>query len=198
MAPKTLRKCVQHALANLSEIDLKRFCLELVRLEREPRVFQNRVEKKTYFEVADVLVDTFTERGAVEVTVELLEEMDLSGPARTLEEAARACGYRPPEAAAAHAGAPGGALVQGEHFVDGHMVELIKRVTCVESILDVMLQEKLIQLEQYSKIKCLSTSHDKVRALYEGPLQAGRAAKDLFYRVLKEQQSFLIKDLEEP
>ncbi|KAM9723689.1 apoptosis-associated speck-like protein containing a CARD isoform 2-T2 [Menidia menidia] len=188
MAPKTLRKCVQHALANLSEIDLKRFCLELVRLEREPRVFQNRVEKKTYFEVADVLVDTFTERGAVEVTVELLEEMDLSGPARTLEEAARACGYRPPEAAAAH----------GEHFVDGHMVELIKRVTCVESILDVMLQEKLIQLEQYSKIKCLSTSHDKVRALYEGPLQAGRAAKDLFYRVLKEQQSFLIKDLEEP
>lgn len=75
------------------------------------------------------------------------------------------------------------------------MVELIQRVTSISPILDKFLEDKMIHNEDYGKIMAKSTSQDMIRALYEGPLKAGRNVKDAFLQILKEEQPYLIEDL---
>uniref|UniRef100_A0A3Q2W090 Uncharacterized LOC102304058 n=1 Tax=Haplochromis burtoni TaxID=8153 RepID=A0A3Q2W090_HAPBU len=81
-----------------------------------------------------------------------------------------------------------------KHFVDEHRVELIQRVSNIEPILE-ELKEKIIQQEAYDKIRAQQTPQEKMRALYNGPLKAGDAAKEAFYQSLKKHEKILIEDL---
>ncbi|XP_049903278.1 uncharacterized protein LOC126392119 isoform X8 [Epinephelus moara] len=86
--------------------------------------------------------------------------------------------------------------LQGEHFVDKHQCELIKRVSNIGSILDNLLKEKVIQQEEYDAINALKTSQKKMRKLYSGALKAaGHDGKDVFYKVLEENETYLVADL---
>lgn len=78
--------------------------------------------------------------------------------------------------------------------MDEHRVELIERVSNIEPILE-ELKEKIIQQEAYDKIRAQQTSQEKMRALYNGPLKAGDAAKEAFYQSLKKHEKILIEDL---
>lgn len=80
--------------------------------------------------------------------------------------------------------------------MDKHRVELTNRVTNIGPILDELLDAKVIQQEQYDEIRALPTSQEKMRKLYSGPLKAGEACKDVFYKILERNEMFLIKDLE--
>lgn len=79
--------------------------------------------------------------------------------------------------------------------MDEHKVELIKRVSNIAPILDELLDEDVIQQEVYDKIRAKSTSQEKMRELYAGPLRASEACKDVFYRILEKNEPYLIKDL---
>lgn len=81
-----------------------------------------------------------------------------------------------------------------EHFVDAHEAKLIQRVSNIEPILD-ELKGKIIQQEAYDKIRAQQTPQEKMRALYNGPLKAGDAAKEAFYQSLKKHEPTLIDDL---
>lgn len=81
-----------------------------------------------------------------------------------------------------------------KHFVDEHRVELIQRVSNIEPILD-ELKGKIIQQEAYDEIRAQQTPQEKMRALYNGPLKAGDAAKEAFYQSLKKHEKMLIEDL---
>uniref|UniRef100_A0A3P8RGI4 CARD domain-containing protein n=1 Tax=Astatotilapia calliptera TaxID=8154 RepID=A0A3P8RGI4_ASTCA len=81
-----------------------------------------------------------------------------------------------------------------KHFVDAHEAELIQRVSNIEPILD-ELKGKIIQQEAYDKIRAQQTPQEKMRALYNGPLKAGDAAKEAFYQSLKKHEPMLIEDL---
>ncbi|KAM8734560.1 uncharacterized protein AB9X84_023336 [Acanthopagrus schlegelii] len=84
----------------------------------------------------------------------------------------------------------------GEHFVDKHQSELIKRVSDVEPILDELLCRNIIQQESYDEIKTLPTAEEKMRELISGPLKSiGVLGKDIFYEILIENQPLLIQDL---
>lgn len=78
--------------------------------------------------------------------------------------------------------------------MDEHRVELIQRVSNIEPILD-ELKEKIIQQEAYDEIRAQQTPQEKMRALYNGPLKAGDAAKEAFYQSLKKHEKMLIEDL---
>lgn len=78
--------------------------------------------------------------------------------------------------------------------MDEHRVELIQRVSNIEPILE-ELKEKIIQQEAYDKIRAQQTPQEKMRALYNGPLKAGDAAKEAFYQSLKKHEKMLIEDL---
>uniref|UniRef100_A0A3Q1GUD3 CARD domain-containing protein n=1 Tax=Acanthochromis polyacanthus TaxID=80966 RepID=A0A3Q1GUD3_9TELE len=81
------------------------------------------------------------------------------------------------------------------HFVDKHREALIQRVSNIDSILDGLLDKKVIKREAYTKIRLIATPQEKIRALYEGPLQAAEICKEIFYQILQKHEEFLIKDL---
>ncbi|XP_037640182.1 apoptosis-associated speck-like protein containing a CARD isoform X3 [Sebastes umbrosus] len=86
--------------------------------------------------------------------------------------------------------------IQGQHFVDRHRAELIDRVSEIPSILDQLLDKKIIRQESYDKILAIPTNQDRMRKLFSGPLNAaGRDGKEVFYRILQKEESSLIGDL---
>ncbi|KAM4579856.1 apoptosis-associated speck-like protein containing a CARD isoform 1-T1 [Odontesthes bonariensis] len=197
MPPKTVRKCVERALDNLSATKLDRFRNELVKRKQEPRIALNRVEGKRSWEVVGEMISTFKEDGALEVTKELLEELEFTEDAETMLKEAMEAGYRPPPPAGGAAGAPAaGAQAAEEHFVDRHMDVLIQRGTGIDAILDALLKEKVLSPEIYDDIRSQRTSQAKMRELYSGPLRAAEEVKDIFYRILKAQQPLLVQSLE--
>uniref|UniRef100_A0A4W4DW97 CARD domain-containing protein n=1 Tax=Electrophorus electricus TaxID=8005 RepID=A0A4W4DW97_ELEEL len=82
------------------------------------------------------------------------------------------------------------------HFVDKHMDKLIGRVTSVMEIADCLLSKKMITDETYDKIHTEKTPQEQMRILIQALRSGGQNMKDEFYRILKEKQPFLIKDLE--
>ncbi|XP_030250078.1 uncharacterized protein LOC115567528 isoform X3 [Sparus aurata] len=85
---------------------------------------------------------------------------------------------------------------QVEHFVDKHQCDLIARVCNTGPILDNLLREGVIQQEDYDTIGTIPTTQERMRKLFSGPLKAGgQAAKDVFFRILEEKESFLVADI---
>ncbi|XP_071062036.1 apoptosis-associated speck-like protein containing a CARD isoform X2 [Pseudochaenichthys georgianus] len=70
------RKAVKRMLSNLSTPNFNNFRDELVHRKKEPRVALNRVEGKSFLEITEVLLSTFNETGAVEVSAELLSVIE--------------------------------------------------------------------------------------------------------------------------
>ncbi|KAM6935595.1 uncharacterized protein PEZ65_005936 [Lycodopsis pacificus] len=85
---------------------------------------------------------------------------------------------------------------QGEHFVDKHRAVLIDRVSNIASILDELLNKKVITQEAYDEILAIPTNREKMRKLYSGPLNAaGYEGKEVFYKLLVENHRRLIAEL---
>lgn len=84
MAPKTIKMALSNVLADLKKEDLEKFCSTLVDRRAEPRVRRNRVEGKSFLDIADVLVSTFTEMGALDVAKEILNDIDCGNNAKDL------------------------------------------------------------------------------------------------------------------
>ncbi|XP_035810657.1 apoptosis-associated speck-like protein containing a CARD isoform X2 [Amphiprion ocellaris] len=183
MAGKPVRSAMMGALQNLTDADLKRFIRELLARKDKPRVPRNKVEGKDYMDVADVVVSTFTEKHAVTVAAEILNSIGCSDEAETLVE--ETSGQTSQSAS-----------TDDMHFVDKHRGALIQRVSNIDSILDDLLEKKVINQEAYTKIRLIATPQEKMRALYEGPLKAAKACKDIFYQILQKHEEYLIKELE--
>lgn len=102
MSGRSVRMTVADTLSDLSKSNFENFVYELLDRREEPRIRRNRVEGKSYLEVTDVLVSTFTEAGAPRVVAELLrqigcnEEADSFGerPLDTLKCHTPCIGYR--------------------------------------------------------------------------------------------------------
>lgn len=199
MARKTLKKAVQDMLEDLDAVNFDKFCRQLVDRRAEPRARRGRVLGKSFLDVADVLVNTFTEEGAVEVAVELLRQIDCQEDAkRLLEETSGGSSTQPnpsdtdrtPVVTPAQPN-PSDNL----HFVDKHQVELKQRVNNLGVILDELLSREVLTQETYDRIRALPTKQEKMRELYAGPLQAARVCKNIFYEILEKYEKYLIEDL---
>ncbi|CAK6958901.1 apoptosis-associated speck-like protein containing a CARD [Scomber scombrus] len=182
MAPKTIKMALSNMLADLKKDDLAKFCSQLVDRREEPRVRRNRVEGKSFLEIADVLVSAFTEQGALDVATEILNDIDCQNDAKNLAEDTRELTSK--------SGSTG-----NKHFVDKHKVELIQRVSNTDSILDGLFDHDVIPQEVYDKIRAVPTTQARVRELYCGPLKAGQECKNVFYKLLEQHEKFLVEDL---
>ncbi|KAK7886971.1 hypothetical protein WMY93_026592 [Mugilogobius chulae] len=86
---------------------------------------------------------------------------------------------------------------QGIHFVDRFETDLIQRVSNIAEILDHLKAARVIGSEAYDAIIKQSTPQQKMRELLRGPLRSsGDKGKDIFYRILKEKEPYLCRDLE--
>uniref|UniRef100_A0A3Q3EUV8 Pyrin domain-containing protein n=1 Tax=Labrus bergylta TaxID=56723 RepID=A0A3Q3EUV8_9LABR len=187
MAPKTKKAALADMLENLSESNFDKFCSHLLDRREEPRVRRRQVEGKNFLQIADVLVSTFTEAGAVKVAVELLGCANFCPVGR-----GKGGSLKPIQsfslflflAARPSAGAAGvDTTSDDQHFVDKYKLQLTDRVSHMDPILDRLLD------------RALPTSQKKMRELYCGCLKAGAASKDIFYQILLENEKFLIDDL---
>ncbi|KAM3614552.1 uncharacterized protein V6R79_016052 [Siganus canaliculatus] len=197
MPPKTKKAALVKMLENLSSKNFDDFRHELLDRREEPQVRQNKVENKGPRDIADVMVSTFTETGAVSVADEILrEQLDLEEQANRLAADVAALTSTSgttsrPSAVAAGAVACG----DDEHFVDKHEAELKRRVTNVPAILDDLLQSKVIQQEQYEKLLDLHPTQEQMRRLFI-IVKATSAQKDIFYNILKTNEKWLVEELQ--
>ncbi|XP_061676726.1 apoptosis-associated speck-like protein containing a CARD isoform X1 [Syngnathoides biaculeatus] len=197
----TKKMAIADSLENLSKDNFKKFCMALVDRRGERRVAFSKVEDKTYLEVTNVLVSTFTEDGAPALTSELLKLIGCSEEAKQLDN--RISQKFPVtssgEKAAAHqtGGAHATPSSTEEHFVDKHRLELIQRVVNINPILDVLLREQVVQDEVYDEISETPGNQSKMRKLYKLALKSGVGAKDVFLDSLKEYEPYLVADLQD-
>ncbi|XP_048043379.1 probable serine/threonine-protein kinase ireA [Megalobrama amblycephala] len=84
---------------------------------------------------------------------------------------------------------------QKARFVDDRRAKLIQRVSAVMPIADALMSAGIIHREIYSYIQAASTNQDKMRELL-GALNTDKAKSD-FYDLLKENEPFLVEDLEQ-
>ena len=78
--------------------------------------------------------------------------------------------------------------------MDKHRVELIDKVGDIETIMDELLNKKVISKGIYAKIRAIPTSREKMRELYCGHLNA-EICKDIFYQILEKNEPHLIAEL---
>lgn len=81
---KTIKSAVADALEDLEKGDFEKFSHQLLDRREQPRVKRNRVEDKSRLQVTDALVSTFTEEGALRVTLQILKQIGCSGEAKEL------------------------------------------------------------------------------------------------------------------
>uniref|UniRef100_A0A3Q4GVK4 PYD and CARD domain containing n=1 Tax=Neolamprologus brichardi TaxID=32507 RepID=A0A3Q4GVK4_NEOBR len=188
---KTIKLALVSALEDLTKDNFDKFCHQLLDRREAPRVKRNKVESKSRLEIADVLVSHFTEEGALRVTVALLKAIGCRNEAEELGEVnVQVSQFKLCLASKANS-------MVSKDFVEKHRGQLIQRVSNIALILDELLDKEVIQQETYTRIRALSTSQEKMRELYSGPLQASAACKKIFYDSLLENEKPLVKELSE-
>ncbi|KAL0970542.1 hypothetical protein UPYG_G00243530 [Umbra pygmaea] len=78
-------------------------------------------------------------------------------------------------------------------IVDIKKAVLIKSVTKVMLIADLLLQNKSIDEEDHEKIRTAGTRHDQMTQLYQVLDKKGEKAKSAFHMILKEQEPDVLK-----
>lgn len=91
MVYTTIKRAVRHALKNLCKTDFLTFCEELRDRREEPRVPYSDVEDKSVLQITNLLVSTFTELKAREVTLDVLKLINCNEAAQTLDSTTKAC-----------------------------------------------------------------------------------------------------------
>lgn len=86
MSRTTSKRAIVVVLEGLSEANLEKFGFHLRDRRDDPRVTRRDVDGKSVGEIADMLVSKFTEPGAVEVTLEMLREINCNAEAARLGE----------------------------------------------------------------------------------------------------------------
>lgn len=85
MAHKSVKTEIVETLEDLSKENVEKFREQLIDRRAEPRVRRSKVEGKTRAGIANVLVSTFTDEGALKVTLEILRKIYCYQEAKELE-----------------------------------------------------------------------------------------------------------------
>ncbi|XP_043942153.1 apoptosis-associated speck-like protein containing a CARD [Protopterus annectens] len=199
---KTVRDLLLDILEELTGAQLKRFKSKLNEVQLKPgckNIPKGKLEKADTDDLTDMLIEYYTDGYAPEVVHTVLEEINMKNLALQLFESV---GRPEPEgqaAASSSSEAQSTAVEQDEgiHFVDKYKAEIIQRVTVPDSILDILQSEGLLGDEAYDQIRSKFTNQEKMRELYVKSRGWGKSDKDKFYKALRKEQPFLVKDLGE-
>uniref|UniRef100_A0A8C8VJB9 Apoptosis-associated speck-like protein containing a CARD n=1 Tax=Pelusios castaneus TaxID=367368 RepID=A0A8C8VJB9_9SAUR len=192
---KTVQDHLVDTLEELGQDELKKFKSKLNTFhvkEGYNTIPRGRLEKADVLDLAQMLIGYYKEDYAVEVTMELLTDINKRDLAeRLLKETGTGSGgkgQKPVQPCGATQGAE-------EHFVDRHRAALIQRTATVDPILDI-LHGKVLDDEQYQTIRAANTSQEKMRRLYQLMPSWNRECKDRLYEALKAKHKFLVEELE--
>ncbi|XP_074510964.1 uncharacterized protein LOC141779830 [Sebastes fasciatus] len=91
MVRPTIKHALGSTLEDLSKNDFFTFCHLLRDRREEPRVRYRDVEDRTLWQITDLLVSTFTEPKALQVTLEILRQINCNEEAETLYSKTKDC-----------------------------------------------------------------------------------------------------------
>ncbi|XP_031169403.1 uncharacterized protein LOC116060112 isoform X1 [Sander lucioperca] len=91
MVHTTIKQALRNTLQDLSREDFLELCHQLKDRREEPRVRYRDVENKSVLQITDLLVSTFTERGALPVALGILKQINCNQEAETLYSETKAC-----------------------------------------------------------------------------------------------------------
>uniref|UniRef100_A0A8C4WG99 Apoptosis-associated speck-like protein containing a CARD n=1 Tax=Gopherus evgoodei TaxID=1825980 RepID=A0A8C4WG99_9SAUR len=176
------RNLLLEALDDLGEDNFKRFKNKLRAAPLEERykaISWLQLEKGDPVDVSNLLISHYGERYGVEVTVQVLGDINQ----RDLAESGPGAG-------------PAGRWIPAQqHFVSQHREQLIQQVMAVDGILD-SLCGSVLDLEQIQSIRAERSSMEKMRKLYELVPKWDNDCKDRLYQALKEKHRPLVEELE--
>ncbi|XP_048859684.1 apoptosis-associated speck-like protein containing a CARD isoform X2 [Brienomyrus brachyistius] len=180
--PKTVKDCLIETFEDLNEEQFKKFKSKLIDRKGEPRIGKGIVQNMDRLDLIDKLVSTFTEKNAGQVTVNILRSANFTQEADDLQESLGIVSFSSGQTE--------------KHFLDVHRTTLIERVNNVNSILDRLQDKGILNSVSYSDISTLPNDHNKMRALYDGPLKScGNKGKDDLLSILQELQPYLMDEL---
>ncbi|XP_042346323.1 uncharacterized protein LOC121945998 [Plectropomus leopardus] len=87
----TIKEAIKNALSDLRKNNFLKFCHQLRDRREEPCVSVSDVEDKSVLQITDLLVSTFTETKALQVTVDILRQINCNQEAETLYSKTRIC-----------------------------------------------------------------------------------------------------------
>ncbi|KAI4876584.1 hypothetical protein NFI96_014812 [Prochilodus magdalenae] len=191
---KTVWDLLLGSLEDLGAEKFKRFTDKLIDSGLEPRLRRNAVEGKDCGDIASKLIETYTETRALGVAVDVLNRIGSNQIAMDLQKEAEAHGF------SLTSGSGGSAGVQPPpkeaRFIDEKWTKLVEKAVSMDAVLDELLCKNVINREQYSDLKAKSTPQQKMRELICGPIHsAGDLGKIVLYKILMEQQPYMMKDL---
>ncbi|XP_078027592.1 uncharacterized protein LOC117265830 isoform X4 [Epinephelus lanceolatus] len=163
MPPKNKRKVLADMLEDLSKENFDKFCRQL--LDRGD-VRRNKVEGKNYLDIAELLVTTYTESGAVGVAVELLREIGCNDDAdRLVEDAGRqSTKPGPSDTASPSAGTSGAHAMAEGGCAEKQRPSLIQRVETIASVIKQLLETLAgmgdKELEKFKKVLSQVHQHE--------------------------------------
>uniref|UniRef100_A0A8C4W8A5 Pyrin domain-containing protein n=1 Tax=Gopherus evgoodei TaxID=1825980 RepID=A0A8C4W8A5_9SAUR len=173
------------ALDDLGEDNFKRFKNKLRAAPLEERykaISWLQLEKGDPVDVSNLLISHYGERYGVEVTVQVLGDINQRDLAERLSRAERDPFQKE-------------IRIFYEHFVSQHREQLIQQVMAVDGILD-SLCGSVLDLEQIQSIRAERSSMEKMRKLYELVPKWDNDCKDRLYQALKEKHRPLVEELE--
>ncbi|XP_036436225.1 uncharacterized protein LOC118814633 [Colossoma macropomum] len=173
---RRIRHNLLWALYHLDEDDLKKFKNNLCDRKMEPRLRRHSMEKvRDREDLADLLINTFTTRNAVQVTMEILRMIGCNRIAEKLKRVTERSVFT--------------------FFVDENREILIQRVSSVMEIADQLKWKGMITDETYSHIKTGKTSQEQMRILYRALDSGGTAVKEEFFKILQMTEPSLVEEL---
>uniref|UniRef100_A0A3B1IDK3 PYD and CARD domain containing n=1 Tax=Astyanax mexicanus TaxID=7994 RepID=A0A3B1IDK3_ASTMX len=212
---KTMFDLLEGAMEDLGAEKFKKFISKMTD-RTETRVAKGAVEGKDCGDIANLLIEHFTESRALEITLQILRNIKANQTAENLEKEAAANGFSPSVGAGGSAGTatpnpnpnPGGSssavtptndVSDKATFIDDKFVELVEKATSMNAVLDILLSKKVINDEQYNDIGSERTEQQKMRRLIREALKAsGASGKAVLYDALMVKQPYMMKDLGAP
>ncbi|XP_049325559.1 uncharacterized protein LOC111188786 isoform X12 [Astyanax mexicanus] len=211
---KTMFDLLEGALEDLGFEKFKKFISKMTDPGLETRVAKGAVEEKDCGDIANLLIEHFTESRALEITLQIMRNIKANQTAENLEKEAAANGFSPSAGAGGSAGTatpnpnPGGSssavtptndVSDKATFIDDKFVELVEKATSMNAVLDILLSKKVINDEQYNDIGSERTDQQKMRRLIREALKAsGASGKAVLYDALMVKQPYMMKDLGAP
>ncbi|XP_026580033.1 apoptosis-associated speck-like protein containing a CARD isoform X2 [Pseudonaja textilis] len=183
--PKSILQRLEKTLEDLTEDELRKFKTNLHEFPVKPgydNIPRGQLQKADVLDLSELLLDSYTQDYAVEVTAAVLRRCHCNPQAEKLA-AASGIGNQP--SSSSH-----------RHFIDQFREQLIQRTATVEQVLDKLLHKSIVNEEQYQKICSQETNQDKMRKLYKLVPSWNDQCKDQLKNALKDVNPCLIKDLE--
>ncbi|XP_075687025.1 apoptosis-associated speck-like protein containing a CARD [Rhinoderma darwinii] len=194
---KTVRDVLVRTLEDLEKKSLKKFKNKLNDWEIKEgysSIPRGKLEDADTEDVADLIMNYYTDSYGIKVTLEVLEAVDEKQKADKLRNDLKTVGGRAFQEPTKKED-QGATSRDEKHFADRHRAELISRVSLVDPILDDLYN--LLTPEAYERVRSMGTSQEKMRELFRHINSWGNKDKDLFLQSLRKYNGPLLKDLQE-